>query len=94
MQQRFTLYADYHQFYVEDAQTNPVQSAEAGFWSQEAFERGLAVAPDMIAIGTARYGDVDVTIEVLQVEPQEVEDADQINECSLEISSGEVVVRG
>jgi hypothetical protein len=92
---RFTLYADYHQFYVEDVQTDPAQSAAPEFWSQEAFERGLAVARDMIAVGTARYGVVQVELEIADAEPDaDLEDWDQINECGIELHSGTLLVRG
>jgi hypothetical protein len=92
---RFTLYADYRQFYVEDAQTDPAQSAAPEFWSQEAFERGLAVARDMIAVGTARYGVVQVELEIADAGPDaDLEDWDQINECGIELQSGTLLVRG
>ncbi len=92
---KFTVYADYHQFYVEDAQTDIAQSAAPEFWSQEAFERGLAVTRDMIAVGTARYGLVQVELEIADSEPDaELEAWDQVNECSIELHSGTLLVRG
>ena len=95
MAQNFTVYADYHQFYVEDAQTDLAQSAAPEFWSQEAFERGLAIARDMIAVGTARYGNVQVEVEISDAEPDaNVYAWDQVNECSIELHSGTLLVRG
>jgi hypothetical protein len=93
--QKFTVYADYHQFYVEDAEGDVAQSAAPEFWSQEAFNRGLAVARDMIAVGTARYGVVQVEFGIVGSEPGAELDAwDQVNECSIELHSGTVLVRG
>jgi hypothetical protein len=95
MQQRFTVYADYHQFYVEDAQTDAAQSAAPEFWSQEAFNRGLAIGRDMIAVGTARYGNVQVELEIAAQEPEtDLTAWDQVNECSIELHSGTLLVRG
>jgi hypothetical protein len=95
MAHNFTVYADYHQFYVEDAQTDAAQSAAPEFWRQEAFERGLAVARDMIAVGTARYGNVQVEVEIPDAEPDANLDAwDQVNECSIKLHSGTLLVRG
>jgi hypothetical protein len=95
MQQRFTVYADYHQFYVEDAQTDAAQSAAPEFWSQEAFNRGLAIGRDMIAVGTARYGNVQVELQIAEHEPKlDLAAWDQVNQCSIELHSGTLLVRG
>jgi hypothetical protein len=68
---QFTVYADYHQFYVEDAESDLIASAAPDFWSAEAFEVGLAVAEEFFAVGTARYGDVKVEVEVADSAPDD-----------------------
>lgn len=95
MKRAFTLYADYHQFYVEDEQSAPETAASPDFWNARALEDGLASARDTMAIGTARYGNVAVEIEVRDDEPQsDSADWDHVIEAAIEIPSGAIAVRG
>ncbi len=95
MKRAFTLYADYHQFYVEDEQSAPETAASPDFWNARALADGLASACDMMAVGTARYGNVQVEIEVRDDEPpDDSADWDQVVEAAIEIPSGNLIVRG
>lgn len=87
-----TLFADYHQFYIQDENVDGNLS-EA--WSDEAVERLLAVAPGTVVIGTVRNFDVPVTIAVLEREPVlDADKFDQVVECSIAVESGTIVVAG
>jgi hypothetical protein len=93
MQRRdLELFADYNQFYVQD---EPASDDLSEAWTDEAVERLLALAPGAVAVGTASSGKVPVAVEVLESAPAESLDAyDQVNECSLEIGQGRLVVAG
>jgi len=87
-----TLFADYHQFYIQDEK---VDGNLSDAWTDEAVERLLAVAPGTVGIGTVRNVDVPVTIAVLEQEP--VLDADKFDhvvECSIVVESGVIVAAG
>ncbi|WP_447937029.1 hypothetical protein [Thermomonas fusca] len=86
------LFADYNQFYLQD---EPASGDLSEAWTDEAVERLLALAPGTVGVGTASNGNVPVTVEVLSGEPAEpLEPYDQVNECSLEITHGPLVVAG
>jgi len=87
-----TLFADYHQFYIQD---EDVDRNLSDAWTDEAVERLLAVAPGAVGIGTVRNVDVPVTIAVLEREPAlDVDKFDQVVECSIVVKSGAIVVAG
>lgn len=86
------LFADYHQFYLQDEKAKGDLS-EA--WTEKATADHLAIAPGTIGVGTLRNVTVPVLIEVLASEPEEDLDRwDQVCECSIEIPSGRLVVAG
>jgi hypothetical protein len=88
----FELFADYHQFYLQD---ESVEGDLSDGWTQEATDRLLALAPGTIGVGTVRDMTVSVDIEVRDDEPKETwETWDQVNECSINIDSGRIVVAG
>ena len=88
----FELFADYFQFYLEDDGINPNTSA---IWDREKTGQMLAVAPGLVAVGTARNMTVPIRVLIGKREPPiEVEKWDRINECSLRIDSGRIVVIG
>jgi hypothetical protein len=94
MVQRFEykLFADYHQFYLQDESAGGDLSES---WTQEAVERLLAVAPGTIGVGTVRQMTVPVVVEVIDAEPNEdMTTWDQVNECTLNVQSGRIVVAG
>ena len=86
------LFADYHQFYIQDENADGDLSDA---WTDEAVERLLAVAPGTVGIGTVRNVDVPVTIAVLEREPTlDTDKFDQVVECSIVLKSGVIVVAG
>ena len=93
MQRRdLELFVDYNQFYVQD---EPASGDLSEAWTDEAVERILALAPGTVGVGTASNGNVSVAVEVLEATPAEsLEPYDQVNECSLEIAQGPLVVAG
>jgi len=88
----FSLFADYHQFYLQD-EAAPGNLAEA--WTPDAVDRMLALAPGVIGVGTARDMDVPVEVEILSQPPAEDFTAwDRVNECSIRLSSTRAVIAG
>jgi hypothetical protein len=88
----FELFADYHQFYLQD---ELVKGDLSESWTPDATSRLLAVAPGTIGVGTVRNMEVPVDVEICVVETVEsFDDWDQVNDCSIEISSGRIVVAG
>lgn len=90
----FEIYADYNQFYLECEsslhQTDLVWDAE-----NIAFNRMLGVGEKLIAIGTARYRTVPVTIEFHDSSPNlELEKYSRVNEASLEVTSNKLILSG
>lgn len=96
---KLELFADYFQFYIEDENANIDMLCDPElFWTQEAVDRFLATADEIIGIGTARNMDVPVTIKIFNEEPvisiYEENEIGQINECDIKINSGQIMVRG
>lgn len=88
----FTLFADYFQFCLQD-ESSKGDLSESG--TPEAVQRLLATAPGAIEVGTVRNMNVPVTVEIVQNPPlDESNDWDQINECSIDVPSGRLVVAG
>jgi hypothetical protein len=91
-QHQYQLFADYFQFYVEDE--NPEDTTEH-IWDTKSVEIGLAVAKGIIAVSTERNFTVTVSLEIHDSEPQDDFSVwDRINECSIDIPSGTVVIFG
>lgn len=89
---KYKLFADYYQFYLQD-ETATGDLSES--WTQEAVDRLLAIAPGTIGIGTVRNMTVPVVVEIADSEPNEDRtEWDQVNECSLEVQSGRIVIAG
>ena len=88
----FEIYADYNQFYLEDENSS---HHTGDIWSEEAFERMLATEENIVAVGTARYETVSVSVEFHNGEPiLELEKYSRINECSLAVKSDKLVILG
>jgi hypothetical protein len=88
------VFADYFQFILQD---------EYATWDEELIATSIpkllsdlfAVTPGMIHVGTVRNMTVPVTIEIHDFEPYVDPSCwQQINECSLDIPSGQMVVMG
>lgn len=87
----YKLFADYFQFYLQD-ESRP-DTDPSGLWTKEAVDRLLAVGSGILMVGTVRNMTVPVTVEIRDAEPDEKADTwDQVNECSLEVPSGRIVV--
>ena len=86
------LFADYHQFYVQD---EDAKGDLSDAWTPEAVDRLLAIAPGTIGVGTVRNMDVPVVLEIHDGEPgDDGVEWDQVNECSIDVPSGSIVVAG
>jgi hypothetical protein len=92
MQQRFELFADYYQFYLQD---EAAKGDLSDAWTETAVKRLLAIAPGTLGVGTARNNTVPVTVEVLAAAPiPDFEGWDQVVECALEVPTGRIVIAG
>lgn len=90
---RYDLFADYHQFYLQDDDDSKGDLSEA--WTEETTDRLLAVAPHVIGIGTARDMTVPVSIAVHEERPLiNVDEWDHVTTASLQIDTGRIVVAG
>lgn len=89
----YELFADYFQFYLQDEQA---EGDLSNSWTSEAVERMLALAPGTIGVGTARNMTVPVTVEIREFPPQKEDFIiwDQVNECSIDVPSGSLVIAG
>jgi hypothetical protein len=91
---QFSVYAGYHQFYLQDKDATGDTGA-IDFWTQAAFERMLATHPGIIGVGTGTYGHVPVTVEIYQDEPlSDPESCDHLVEASLALNSGQLLICG
>lgn len=89
---KYTLFADYYQFYLQD------ENAEGDLsnnWTEQAVDNLLALAPGTIGVGTVRNMDVPVEVEIRDSEPPcDFEEWDHVTECSIEVPSGKIVIAG
>ena len=88
-----TIFADYHQFYLQDDDERFGGLSNA--WTPEATERLMATAEHVVGIGTVRNMTVPVRIEVGPKLPSlEPSQWDMVNRASLVCSTGRIVVAG
>ena len=86
--------AGFRQFYIQDFDQEGDTSSDA-FWTEEAFDCRVAVAPYVIGIATDTNGQVPVTVEVCKSEPTlAAGDWDHIAEGSLELTDGRLKLAG
>jgi len=91
----YQLFANYFQVMLEDDGDKSVGLAMEDAWTQKTVNDRLAIVPHGISISTARNMTVPVTVDVLDRAPEDdFSGWDHIVECSLEIASGRIVVRG
>jgi len=91
----FDLFADYFQFYIEDAaaEVSPDEAGDA--WTQEAIRNLLAPVRGSVRIGTVRNTTVPVELRVEAEEPATaLDDYDHVAEASIDIPSGRLVIAG
>ncbi|MCM2413551.1 MULTISPECIES: hypothetical protein [unclassified Streptomyces] len=87
-----TLFADYFQIHVSDADSDGDLSDA---WTEQAVADHLAVAPDALGIGTAVNVNVSVTVVVLPQEPSDdSSEFDHVVEAGLYVSLGHLTVLG
>jgi hypothetical protein len=89
----FVLFADLHQFYLQDEFAAGNVSAR---WTDDAAREMLAVTVGAIAVRTFSNMFVPVAVQILERAPMQIdyENWDQINECSIEFPSGKIVIAG
>ncbi len=89
---RFTLFADYHQFYVQD---EAISGDLSDAWGPDATRRLLAVAPGVVGVGTVRNRDVPVMVRIEDRAPGlDLKQWDHVVECDLTVSGPRLVVAG
>ncbi|WP_431331128.1 hypothetical protein ACPZ13_30185 [Streptomyces sp. IPPR8] len=87
-----TLFADYFQLHVSDADADGDLSDA---WTPRAVADHLAVARDALGIGTAVNVHVAVTVSLLPQEPvDDSSEFDHVVEASLHVSRGRLSVQG
>lgn len=101
---RFTVFADYYQFYLQDLQaysqwlgshgTDP-DLPPAGWTRQAVHIYRIGVEPHSLSVGTARNDRVTATLRVHSAEPPAwAKDAEHIVEADLDVPNGDVAVYG
>lgn len=92
-QYNYEIFADYHQLYLQDEQADGDLSDA---WTQETVDNLLALAPGTIGVGTARNMTVPVTVEIFasQPESEDFSEWDMVNECSIDVPTGKIVIAG
>ncbi|WP_406503794.1 hypothetical protein [Streptomyces sp. NBC_01602] len=87
-----TLFADYFQIHVSDADSGGDLSDA---WTDQAVADHLAVAQGALGIGTAVNVNVSVTVFILPQEPSDdSSEFDHVVEASLDVSLGRLMVLG
>ncbi len=86
------LFADYHQFYLQDEQA---ETDTPDDWGKQLTTQMIAVDPGIVGIGTARNLTVPVRVDLLDTRPDDDFDGwDHVAEASLDASSGQIVIAG
>jgi hypothetical protein len=65
---RLSFYTSYRQFYLVDPGAQ-YDTSDPNFWSEEAFNRGMAIADGALGIGTVSYGHIRAFFAVSGQEP-------------------------
>lgn len=88
--QSLAVFADYHQFYVQDGDINPLAPED---WTDEDVARRGKVADNVVVICPLRNMTVRVEIVLHSTEPTQPEvECDHSFECSLELPTGHLQV--
>lgn len=86
----FEVFADYYQFYVQDAGINPEAPTD---WTNEDVERRAKVADNVVVICPLRNMNVPVTLELHDTEAAvDLSGYDHAVRCSLDLPTGELQV--
>ena len=88
----YQLFADYHQFYLQDESASGDLSQA---WTDQAVADLLALAPGTIGVGTVRNMVVPVRVRiVLSSPPFELDLWDHVVECDIDVPTGRLVIAG
>ncbi|MES2151882.1 MAG: hypothetical protein V4508_19050 [Pseudomonadota bacterium] len=86
----FDVFADYHQFYVQDGGIFPEAPTD---WTDEDVQRRAKTIDHVVVICPVRNMTVPVVLELHDSEPAiNLSDYDHVVQCSLELPSGELQV--
>jgi len=86
MKRQYSVFADYHQFYLWDANSSPEAPTD---YSDLDIERRIKTGPHVVVIQPERNMTVPVTLEVCSSPPNlDVAGWDHVAEASLELPSG------
>ncbi|WP_236601290.1 tyrosine-type recombinase/integrase [Ktedonobacter sp. SOSP1-52] len=86
------LFADYHQFYLQDELT---ETDTPDDWGEQLTTHMIAVDPGIVGVGTARNLTVPVRVDLLVTRPVDDFDVwDHVAEASLEVPCGQIVIAG
>lgn len=86
MNRSYTVFADYHQFYILDKEVEPDAPTD---YTDEDVKRRIKASPHVVVIQPVRNMDVPVELEVFeQMPPLELASWDHVAEASLELLSG------
>lgn len=89
----FEVVAECEQFLLYDLAADTVENFPE--WTDEADKRLLAVEEGIIGVGTRHDGIVSVVVEIADCEPdEEMSRWDQVNETTIEVPSGRLIVAG
>lgn len=84
------VFADYHQFYVQDGEVNPPAPED---WSDADIAHRAKAAANVVVVCPVRNTTVPVQVELHDVSPQlQRSAADHLVECSLALPSGHLQV--
>lgn len=90
MPTRYSVFADYHQFYLWDHELSPNAPVD---YTEADIERRIKVAAHVVVIQPERNMDVPVDVEILEVAPVlTLSDWDHVAEASLELPSGRLEI--
>lgn len=91
MKRRYSIFADYHQFYLWDAKVAPAAPTD---YTDDDIANRIKAAPNVVVIQPERNMSVPVELEVLaEPPPVDLDHWDHIAEASLELPSGELEVQ-
>lgn len=90
--QRYTIFADYFQFIVQDENS---QDDFGALWNKDAANLMVAAGKTAIGLGTLRNVDVAVEVHVLDEQPGlSLADCDHVVEGAFSSPTGKIVVMG
>lgn len=90
LQQAIEVFADYHQFFVQDGAVNPPAPED---WSDADIARRAKVAANVVVVCPVRNTTVPVKVELHDESPTlQVNASDHVVECSLGIPSGHLQI--